>query len=336
MLPGGPRNYGNGCHGGTPTSQSSSSPLVSSLAPPGVLLAHRNMPQDIGSMLPPAALKPGPPGSGSSAHPGAPSVAFPPGGATNIVPNMTQLESREVSVQDLPFSNASNKALWRGLVDLMNQGVNANLPPESPEHLRRTPRAPLPEVSEEQLGALYDSYVSRGCEELLPEQASLMFRDMQCAVCLALHLQQNGLSGEARGTSSGSRVLQTGTQISRMELQMARARALEELPEEVILELLDELDADSDGKVSRADFVVTARGVILDLNPLPDALETSGLRETGRSGFGLPFQESRPSLTGPVHSAYRGQASAHGSMHSLKSRKRVIPAWGGLQRDRGA
>merc|ERR1712032_1103868 len=52
-----------------------------------------------------------------------------------------------------------------------------------------------------------------------------------------------------------------------MELNAAKQMAFQEIPSEAVRELLKELDADRDGVVSKADFMLTSKKVLFDPNP---------------------------------------------------------------------
>merc|ERR1740130_2545283 len=71
-----------------------------------------------------------------------------------------------------------------------------------------------------------------------------------------------------------------------MELHMEKALSMQEVPEEECSELIKQLDADRDGRVSRQDFLLNAKKSLFDPNPPEEIMQAMEAMEAMMGGGG--------------------------------------------------
>merc|ERR1719191_993472 len=71
------------------------------------------------------------------------------------------------------------------------------------------------------------------------------------------------------------------------ELQMVKQISMQDVPDEESFDLIKELDADKDGKVSKADFLRNAKKTLFDPNPPEEIMEAMEAMEAAVNA-GMP------------------------------------------------
>jgi len=225
------------------------------------------------------------------------------GGAIMLAPTMPA--SAPLNMDDLPFSSMGHKAMWQGIFDQVQKEVDAYLEshkgqPGNPMSFRM-PRLPLPNIHERQIEMIFDSYDMEGDGDLDVEKLKALMQDMQCVNCLAMSQHKGEALAEARAELTAMMGVQMASVMSGFmsqamdfELQMVKALSCEEVPEEDAKELLKELDADRDGRVSKADFKKTAKKALFDPNPPEEVLEAMEAAEAMMMMSGGPLALGAP------------------------------------------
>merc|ERR1712013_510463 len=138
--------------------------------------------------------------------------------------------------------------------------------PQASQSMFKTPRIPMPNIPDRQIEMIYDSYDMNRTGELSNEMIKALMRDMQCVTCLAMSQHKGEAMAEARdeltkmmgpqlaGVMSGA-----VSQMMDFELQMVKQLSSEPVPDEAVKEVVQELDADRDGRVSGNDFLRNAK-----------------------------------------------------------------------------
>merc|ERR1712232_182962 len=104
-----------------------------------------------------------------------------------------------------------------------------------------------------------------------------------------------------------------------MELHSAKESTFEEVPDEAARELLKELDADRDGRISKMDFMLNAKKVLFDPNPPEEIAQMVEMMESLACG-GMPLggMPAPLAIMGPgaqVIAQPMGMATGVPSMH---------------------
>mmetsp|Transcript_52956 Transcript_52956/g.124025 ORF Transcript_52956/g.124025 Transcript_52956/m.124025 type:complete len:528 (-) Transcript_52956:49-1632(-) len=225
------------------------------------------------------------------------------GGAIVVAPTMPA--SAPLNMDDLPFSSMGHKAMWQGIFDQVQKEVDAYLESQKGQQGNptsfRMPRLPLPNIHERQIEMIFDSYDMEGDGHLDVEKLKALMQDMQCVNCLAMSQHKGEALAEARAEMTAMMGAQVASVMSGFmsqamdfELQMVKALSCEEVPEEDAKELLKELDADRDGKVSKADFKKTAKKALFDPNPPEEVLEAMEAAEAMMMMAGGPLALGAP------------------------------------------
>ena len=77
------------------------------------------------------------------------------------------------------------------------------------------------------------------------------------------------------------------------ELHMVKALSEQEVPMDAVQDMIRELDADKDGRVSRSDFLMTAKKALFDPNPPEEVMQAMEQAERAMMGMGGGMGASR-------------------------------------------
>merc|ERR1719310_832219 len=77
------------------------------------------------------------------------------------------------------------------------------------------------------------------------------------------------------------------SQMMDFELQMVKQISMQDVPDEESIDLIKELDADKDGKVSKADFLRNAKKTLFDPNPPEEIMQAMEAMEAAVNS-GMP------------------------------------------------
>merc|ERR1740138_811351 len=129
---------------------------------------------------------------------GAPVMMGPGGGAIVAAPQFRG--PQQISLDDLPFSSIGHKAMWTGIFDMVQREVDAFLKTQkaNPASQFKTPRLPMPNIPDQQIEMIFDSYDMERTGYIDREKLKALMRDMQCVTCVAMSNQKGEALQEAR------------------------------------------------------------------------------------------------------------------------------------------
>jgi len=126
------------------------------------------------------------------------------------------------------------------------------------------------------------------------EKIKALMRDIQCVTVVAMSNQKGEAMEEARkemtmmmGPQMAAMMSGAVSQMMDFELQMVKQISMQDVPDEESIDLIKELDADKDGKVSKADFLRNAKKTLFDPNPPEEIMEAMEAMEAAVNA-GMP------------------------------------------------
>merc|ERR1740117_1941491 len=120
------------------------------------------------------------------------------GGAMVAAPQIQRPDA--IGLDDLPFSSIGHKAMWQGIFDMVQREVDSflNTQKTNPATQSRTPRIPMPNIPDQQIEMIFDSYDMEKSGFLDREKLKALMRDMQCVTCVAMSGQKGEAMDEAK------------------------------------------------------------------------------------------------------------------------------------------
>lgn len=202
-----------------------------------------------------------------------------------------------ISLDDLPFSSIGHKAMWQGIFDMVQREVDAFLKTQknAPQAAQfRAPRIPMPNIPDQQIEMIFDSYDMQKTGFLDRDRIKALMRDMQCVTCVAMSNQKGEALQEARqeltmmlGPQMAAMMSGAVSQMMDFELQMVKQISMQDVSDEECNELVRDLDADKDGRISKRDFLMNAKKALFDPNPPEEIMQAMEAMEAAFNGMSL-------------------------------------------------
>merc|ERR1719281_632600 len=82
-------------------------------------------------------------------------MAIGPGGGQLVASRQYQAP-QQIRMDDLPFSSIGHKAMWEGIFDMVQREVDDFM------KTQRAPRIPMPNIPEQQIEMIFNSYDMEG------------------------------------------------------------------------------------------------------------------------------------------------------------------------------
>mmetsp|Transcript_37417 Transcript_37417/g.69079 ORF Transcript_37417/g.69079 Transcript_37417/m.69079 type:complete len:410 (+) Transcript_37417:2-1231(+) len=228
------------------------------------------------------------------------SMAAPPGMVGGGQLMTMKPTPQQLSMDDLPFSSKGHKAMWSGIIEMVQKEVDSFLVNQknAPSAQFRTPRIPMPNIPDRQIEMIFQSYDVTNFGFLDEDQLKALMRDMQCVTCLAMSKHKGDALQEARMELT----MMMGPQLAHMmsgsiseamdfELMMVKELSKQPVPDKDVKELVTELDEDKDGVVSKADFMKNAKKALFDPNPPVEVMQMMESMEAAMNSMagGMPI-----------------------------------------------
>jgi Ca2+-binding EF-hand superfamily protein len=185
----------------------------------------------------------------------------------------------QISLHDLPFSSIGHKAMWQGIIDMVQREADTFLKTQTSAQVG-TPRMPMLNIPDKQIEMMFDSYDMEGSGILGAEKIKALLRDLQCVTCVTMSNQKDKALQEARaeltmtmGPQMAAIMSGTVSQMMDFELQMVKQISMQEVTDEECNAMIKDLDADRDGIVSKHDFLINAKKTLFDPNPPQEIMQ---------------------------------------------------------------